>query len=76
MSENLDKTTDAVKSVLRKGPGTFNLPELARECRVHPQTARKWVARGLLPAPIIKVGRTVRWSSAQLEKFLAEGVQA
>lgn len=57
-------------------PETFAMPEVGKYFGVHPQTAREWVQKGLIPAPIIKVGRTVRWSRAQLEKVVADGMQA
>jgi len=57
-------------------PETFNMPGVGAYFGVHPQTARDWVRRGILPLPVIKVGRTVRWSRAQLEQFTATGVQA
>lgn len=56
-------------------PETLAMPEVGKYFGVHPQTAREWVQKGILPAPIIRVGRTVRWSRAQLEKVVAEGVQ-
>uniref|UniRef100_UPI00351D3198 helix-turn-helix transcriptional regulator n=1 Tax=Rhodoferax sp. TaxID=50421 RepID=UPI00351D3198 len=52
------------------------MPEVALYMGLHPQTARDWVRKGILPPPAIKVGRTVRWSRAQLEKVVAEGVSA
>lgn len=67
---------DVVKLSLTLKPETFAMPELAIVLGVHPQTARDWERRGILPPPVIKVGRTVRWSRAQLDKFIAEGVTA
>lgn len=67
---------EAVRLAMVIRPETFAMPEVARYMGLHPQTAREWVRKGILPPPIIKVGRTVRWSRAQLEKVLAEGVQA
>ena len=57
-------------------PETFALPYVAARIGVHPQTARAWVRRGVFPPPVIKVGRVVRWSGAQIEKFVSEGVTA
>ena len=65
---------DAVKLSLTLKPETFAMPEVAAILGVHPQTAREWVDRGVFPPPIIKVGRTVRWSRAQLDKFITDGV--
>ncbi len=56
-------------------PETFAMPDVGAYLGVHPQTARDWVRKGILPLPAIKVGRVVRWSRAQLEKFVAEGIQ-
>lgn len=53
---------------------TFSMPGVAKFFGAHPQTCRRWVKRGVLPPPAIKVGRTVRWSRAQLESVLAAGV--
>jgi len=57
-------------------PESFSMPAVGAFFGVHSQTARDWVRRGILPLPVIKVGRTARWSRAQLEKVLADGVQA
>ena len=43
---------------------------------VHVCTLHRWIARGLFPKATIRVGRTVRWSTQALDKFIAEGVQA
>ena len=56
-------------------PETLSMPDVGKYLGVHPQTARDWVRKGLLPAPAIKVGRIVRWSRGQLEQFVAEGVR-
>lgn len=66
---------EAVHLALQIQPQTFAMPEVAQFMGIHPQTARQWVRQGILPPPIIKVGRTVRWSRAQLEKVLIDGVQ-
>lgn len=66
-------------SVLNDGsklPETYAMPAVAAYIGVHPQTARDWVRRGLFPVAKIKVGRTVRWTRAQLDTFLVDGVQA
>lgn len=65
---------DAVHEALANRPETFAMPAVGAYLGVHPQTARDWVRKGILPLPAIKVGRTVRWSRAQLEKFVSEGV--
>ncbi len=67
---------EAVQLAMVIRPETFAMPEVAQYMGLHPQTAREWVRKGILPPPIIRVGRTVRWSRAQLEKVVADGVQA
>ena len=72
--EFIQTLADAVVEALEK-PETYTMPMVGKFFSVHPQTARRWVKRGVLPPPAIKVGRTVRWSRAQLEEVLAGGLQ-
>lgn len=69
------KLIEAVKKASSILLETFGIGEVAKFLNVHPQTARRWLKKGILPPPVVKVGRIVRWSRAQLEKFIAEGVQ-
>lgn len=39
-------------------------------------TLYRWLKRGVMPQPQIRVGRTVRWSVQAVDKFITEGVQA
>ena len=73
---DIDAIIEAVHKVGKIRPETFAMPEVAKYMGLHPQTARDWVRRGILPPPMIKVGRTVRWTRTQLEKVLADGVRA
>jgi len=57
-------------------PETYAMPGVGKFFGVHPQTCRKWVKRGILPAPAIKLGRVARWSRAQLEAVVAQGIAA
>lgn len=68
--------SESLISETRIKPETFAMPEVAQFFGVHPQTSRDWARRGILPPPAISVGRTVRWSRAQLEKVLTDGVTA
>ena len=67
---------EAVRLAMVIRPETFAMPQVAAYMGLHPQTAREWVRKGILPSPIIKVGRTVRWSRAQLEAVVSAGVSA
>ena len=67
---------EAVRLAMVIRPETFAMPEVAAYMGLHPQTARDWVRKGILPHPIIKVGRIVRWSRAQLEQVVLMGVSA
>ena len=75
MQELMESVHSAVAAVTAR-PETFTMPAVGKFFGVHPQTCRKWVKRGILPAPAIKVGRTVRWSRAQLEAVLVAWVTA
>jgi excisionase family DNA binding protein len=57
-------------------PATFTPIEVAALIGIDRSTAYRWLKRGILPAPTIKVGRTVRWSAAAIDEWLAKGVQA
>lgn len=67
---------EAVRLAMVIRPELFAMPEVATFMGIHPQSAREWVRRGIIPPPIIKVGRTVRWSRAQLEAVVSAGVSA
>lgn len=57
-------------------PATLRANDVAAEIGIDPATLYRWLQRGILPPPTIKVGRTVRWSRAVLDKFLIEGATA
>ena len=57
-------------------PATLRANDIAAEIGIDPATLYRWLQRGIFPPPVIKVGRTVRWSRAVVEKFIAEGVTA
>jgi|SRR5215211_4879922 len=49
----------------------LSVDEVADFLRVHPQTVRRWVHAGRLPAA--KIGQQYRISVLELERFLSEG---
>lgn len=57
-------------------PATLRAHDIAAEIGIDPATLYRWLQRGIFPPPVIKVGRTVRWSRAVVEKFISEGVTA
>ena len=59
-----------------QNPKTIPLGPVADLIGIDRSTAYRWLARGILPKPTIKVGRTVRWSVQSIENFISEGVTA
>ena len=57
-------------------PSTLRANDIAAEIGIDPATLYRWLQRGIFPPPGIKVGRTVRWSRAVVDRFVAEGVLA
>lgn len=55
---------------------TITQAQISAEIGIDKATFWRWVKRGIFPPPSIKVGRTVRWSTAAVEEWLAKGVQA
>lgn len=52
-------------------PATYTPIGLAAYFEVDRGTIRRWEIKGLLPAPSIRSGRTVRWSAATIDAFIA-----
>lgn len=50
--------------------------EVAARLGVDRSTVFRWLGREVLPQPNIRVGRTVRWSTAAIDAFIEKGVQA
>ncbi len=57
-------------------PATLRASEISASIGIDPATFYRWLQRGIFPPPTIRVGRTVRWSTAVVEKFITEGVTA
>lgn len=57
-------------------PATLRANDIAAQIGIDPATLYRWLQRGIFPQPTIRVGRTVRWSSAVVERFILEGVTA
>ena len=55
-------------------PATLRASDISIALDINPATLHRWRQRGIFPQPTIRVGRTVRWSAAVVEKFIAEGV--
>ncbi len=62
---------EAEKSVAK----TLHPAGVARRVGVNRSTLHRWRKRGLFPPPTIKVGRTVRWSTAVVDAFIEQGVR-
>ena len=46
--------------------------EIAQRLGVSSPTIRDWVKRGLIPPPAFKVGRNLRWSREQIERWIKQ----
>lgn len=57
-------------------PATLRASDISASIGIDPATFYRWLQRGIFPPPTIRVGRTVRWSTAVVDKFIAEGVTA
>jgi predicted DNA-binding transcriptional regulator AlpA len=55
-------------------PATMRASDISATVGIDRATLYRWLQRGIFPPPTIRVGRTVRWSVAVVEKFIAEGV--
>ena len=55
---------------------TLTPSEVADKIGVHRASLYRWIDRGVFPAPTVKVGRTVRWPLAVVDRWIAEGVRA
>jgi excisionase family DNA binding protein len=63
------------KSSLDLGPNgslLLTLPELAAHLRINRATVYRLLQRGELPIPILRVGRSPRVRSTDVERYLAE----
>ena len=54
------------------GPLLLTLPELAAHLRIDRATVYRLLQRGDLPIPILRVGRSPRVRSADVQTYLAE----
>lgn len=50
----------------------LSIGAVAERLGVSPRAVSKWTAAGRLPAPV-RIGRTVRWRAADIDRFVAMG---
>jgi excisionase family DNA binding protein len=55
---------------------TLTPTEAAKLVGISRASLYRWIARGVFPAPSIKVGRTVRWSRATVQQWADSRVGA
>jgi excisionase family DNA binding protein len=67
---NNRRTSDA--ELVPNGPLLLTLPELAAHLRVDRATVYRLLQRHELPIPILRLGRSPRVRSVDVEKYLAE----
>jgi excisionase family DNA binding protein len=70
MRNNNKRSSDA--ELVPNGPLLLTLPELAAHLRVDRATVYRLFQRRELPIPILRLGRSPRVRSTDVEKYLAE----